>query len=70
MVKELLYNNSMKDEDKLKKLAKFEKDFQKLMVKYPDILISGDRDGDVLGYIALQNPSYKNNYGKIKLTYN
>jgi len=57
----------MKDEDKLKKLAKFKKDFQKLMAKYPDINVYGDVKGNVQGYIALQLPSHKNNYGKVTL---
>ena len=59
----------MTDEMKLNKLAKFKKDFQKLMTKYPDILISGDRDGEVHGYIALQHPRYENNHGNVTLTY-
>ena len=58
----------MNDEDKLKKLAKFKKDFQKLMNKYPDIMVMGDRDGDVQGHIALQYPRVKN-IGNITLTY-
>jgi hypothetical protein len=59
----------MNDEDKLKKLQKFKKDFQKLMVKYPEILMMGDINGDVGGHISLQLPSQKNNHGIIKLTY-
>lgn len=59
----------MNDEQKLKKLSKFQKDFQKLMNKYPDIMVCGNRDGDVTGYIALQLPSYKNNHGNVLLTY-
>jgi hypothetical protein len=59
----------MNDEMKLKKLAKFKKDFQKLMNKYPDIMVMGDRDGDVQGHIALQLPSIKNKHGNITLTY-
>jgi len=59
----------MKDEDKLKKLAKFKKDFQKLMAKYPDIMVYGDRNGDATGYIALQHPRVENKHGNITLTY-
>jgi hypothetical protein len=59
----------MKDEMKLKKLAKFKKDFQKLMAKYPDIMVYGDRNGHVSGYIALQHPSLGNNHGNVTLTY-
>lgn len=58
----------MTDEMKLNKLAKFKKDFQKLMAKYPDIMVTGDVKGNVQGYIALQLPSHKNNYGNVKLT--
>jgi len=59
----------MKDEDKLKKLAKFKKDFQKLMAKYPDIMVYGDVNGNVQGYIALQYPRFENKHGNVKLTY-
>jgi hypothetical protein len=59
----------MTDEMKLKKLAKFKKDFQKLMAKYPDIMVTGDRNGDVNGYIALQHPRLENKHGNVTLTY-
>lgn len=59
----------MNDEQKLKMLNKFAKDFAKLMAKYPDILVMGDRDGDVRGYIALNVPSYINKHGTVQLTY-
>ena len=59
----------MNDEEKLKMLNKFAKDFQKLMAKYPDVRVFGDRDGDVVGYVSLQAPSYKNKHGNIQLTY-
>jgi hypothetical protein len=59
----------MSDEEKLKKLAKFKKDFQKLMAKYPDIVVTGDRDGDVQGHIALQLMGFVNKHGSVKLTY-
>ena len=59
----------MNDEQKLKMLSKFQKDFQKLMNKYPDIMVMGDRDGDVQGHIALQLPSIKNKHGNVRLTY-
>jgi hypothetical protein len=59
----------MNDEDKLKKLAKFKKDFQKLMDKYPDINVYGNVNGDVTGYIDLQYPRVENKHGNITLTY-
>lgn len=59
----------MNDEQKLKTLGKFQKDFQKLMAKYPDVRVFGDRDGDVVGYVSLQMPSYKNKHGNLQLTY-
>jgi hypothetical protein len=59
----------MNDEQKLKTLGKFQKDFRKLMAKYPDIRVYGDRDGDVQGYVSLQLPSYLNKHGNIQLTY-
>ena len=59
----------MNDEQKRKMLSKFQKDFAKLMNKYPDVMVMGDRDGDVQGYIGLQLPSVKNNHGNIRLTY-
>ena len=59
----------MNDEQKLKMLGKFQKDFQKLMNKYPDIRVIGDMVGDVQGHIGLQLTSYKNNYGNVQLTY-
>ena len=59
----------MNDEQKLKMLGKFKKDFQKLMDKYPDVMMFGDRDGELVGYVSLQLPSYKNKHGNIQLTY-
>ncbi len=59
----------MNDEQKLKMLSKFAKDFQKLMAKYPDVRMYGNRDGNVVGYVSLQLPSYKNKHGNIQLTY-
>ena len=50
-------------------LGKFKKDFQKLMDKYPDVMMFGDRDGELVGYVSLQLPSYKNKHGNIQLTY-
>lgn len=58
----------MNDEQKLKMLNKFAKDFQKLMAKYPDVMMFGDRDGDVVGYVNLQAPSFANKHGNISLT--
>ena len=59
----------MNDEQKLKMLGKFKKDFQKLMDKYPDVMMFGDRDGELVGHVSLQLPSYKNKHGNIQLTY-
>ena len=59
----------MNDEQKLKMLSKFQKDFQKLMNKYPDIRVLVGMVGDVQGHIRLQSPSYKNKYGNVQLTY-
>ncbi len=59
----------MNDEQKLKMLNKFAKDFAKLMNKYPDVRMYGNRNGDVVGYVSLQLPSYKNRHGNIQLTY-
>lgn len=42
-------------------LSKFQKDFTKLMNKYPDVMVMGNRDGDVQGYITMQ--------GRVQLTY-
>ena len=50
-------------------LGKFKKDFQKLMDKYPDVMMFGDRDGELVGHVSLQLPSYKNKHGNIQLTY-
>lgn len=59
----------MTDEQKIKQLKKFQKDFQKLMNKYPEILIMGDRNGDIQGWISLSLPSLHNNHGNIRLTW-
>ena len=60
----------MNDERKLKMLNKFTKDFTKLMNKYPNILVMGDRDGDVNGYVSLECiVCCKNKHGNIQLTY-
>ena len=59
----------MNDDQKLKMLNKFAKDFAKLMAKYPDVSVWSDRDGDVVGHVSLQMPSYKNKHGNIQLTY-
>lgn len=57
------------DQAKIKQLKQFQKAFDKLMQKYPDVMMFGDRDGDVKGYVSLQLPSYKNKHGNIQLTY-
>jgi hypothetical protein len=37
--------------EKEKALEKFAKDYQKLMQKYPDIMVGGDINGDPIAYI-------------------
>jgi hypothetical protein len=59
----------MNDDQKLKMLNKFEREFQKLMAKYPDVMVFGDRDGDVQAHVSLQAPSFVNKHGNIQLTY-
>ncbi len=59
----------MNDEQKLKMLAKFAKDFAKFMVKHPDVSLYCNLNGDLVGHVSLQLPSYKNKHGNIQLTY-
>ena len=42
----------MTDKEKAEKtLEKFKKDFDKLMAKYPKVLLSSDIDGDLVAYL-------------------
>lgn len=59
----------MTDEQKIKQLQKFQKDFQKLMDKYPEIQVFGNMNGDVNGYMSLAFPNVRNKHGNIRLTY-
>ena len=49
----------MNDEQKRKKLDEFHREFEKLLDKYPEILIFGDDDGSVKASISLSSPNYK-----------
>ena len=55
----------MNDEQKRKMLSKFRKDFAKLMNKYPDVMVMGDRDGDVQGYISIKAHVQLTYHGKV-----
>ena len=57
----------MTDEQKLKHLDKFKKDFQKLMNKYPEIMVFGDMNSNVKANISLALPRIENRYGNIDL---
>jgi hypothetical protein len=59
----------MTDEQKLKQLDKFKKDFQKLMHKYPEIRLYGNMNGDVQAHIPLQFPNAANKHGNLPLTW-
>lgn len=43
-------NNSKADEKAKKELEKFKKDFNKLMSKYPNVIVSSDTRGDLMAY--------------------
>jgi hypothetical protein len=50
-LKELRYNNSMiKDEEAVKELEKFKKEFNKLMSKYPYIVVGNDIRERLIAY--------------------
>ena len=61
------------DQAKIKQLKQFQKAFQKLAQKYPDVMMFGDRDGDVYGYVSLvfttlgqkDNKAYITSGGKV-----
>jgi hypothetical protein len=59
----------MTDDQKLKHLDKFKKDFQKLMHKYPEIRLYGNMNGDVQAHIPLQFPNAANKHGNLPLTW-
>jgi hypothetical protein len=59
----------MTDEQKLKHLDKFKKDFRKLMDKYPEIRLYGGMNADVKAYIPLQFPNAENKHGNLPLTW-
>ena len=39
-----------------KKLTKFDKEFSKLLAKYPEILVAGDIDGGIVASITPNEP--------------
>ena len=43
--------NKPKKTEAEKQLLKFRNQLHKLLIKYPEIRLSGDRDGDVLAFI-------------------
>ena len=43
--------NKPKKTEAEKKLIKFRNQLHNLLIKYPEIRLAGDQDGDVLGYI-------------------
>jgi hypothetical protein len=57
------------DQAKIKQLKQFQKAFDKLMQKYPDVMLFGDRDGDVRGYVSLAFPTLDRKNNNIPLTY-
>jgi len=61
--------NKEADEAKIKQLKQFQKAFKKLMQKYSDVMVYGDRDGDVCGYVSLAFPTLDRKNNNIRLTY-
>ena len=41
------------DQAKIKQLKQFQKAFNKLMQKYPDVQVYGDRDANVKAYVSV-----------------
>ncbi len=72
--KEPRYNIGMNelhkaDQLKIKQLKQFQKAFQKLSQKYPDVMVYGDRDGNAQAYVSLSFPSLGCRDNTVKLTY-
>jgi len=58
------------DQIKIKQLKQFQKAFKKLMQKYPDVMLFGNRDADVCGYVSLAFATpYDRTNNNIPLTY-
>jgi hypothetical protein len=72
--KEPRYNIGMNDlqkadQNKIKQLKQFQKAFNKLMQKYPDVMVYGDRDGEVQAYVSVSFHSLGCRDNTVKLTY-
>ena len=52
-------NNAMKKTDAEKQLIKFNKEFSKLLTKYPEIFVAGDIDGGIAASITPNEPYAK-----------
>lgn len=61
--------NKEADQAKIKQLKQFQKAFQKLNQKYPDVMVFGDRNGDVCGYVSLTYTSIYQKDNNVKLTW-
>lgn len=59
----------MNDQEKLKRLQQFQKSLNKLLDKYPEIMLFGDMNGEVSAYTSLSNPNIGNKHGSLSLTY-
>jgi len=57
------------DKEKIKQLKQFQKAFAKLMQKYPDVMVYGNRDADVQAYVSVSFPSLGCRDNIVKLTY-
>ena len=52
-------NNDMKKTVAEKQLIKFNKEFSKLLTKYPEIFVAGDIDGGIVASITPNDPYAK-----------
>ena len=52
-------NNTMKKTEAEKQLHKFNKEFSKLLTKYPEIFVAGDIDGGIVASITPNDPYAK-----------
>ena len=51
--------NTMKKTDAEKQLIKFDKEFHKLLAKYPEVLVAGDMNGGIVAIITPKEPYAK-----------
>jgi hypothetical protein len=58
----------MNDQEKLKRLQQFKKSLNKLLDKYPEIMLFGDMNGEVSACTSLSNPNIGNKHGRLPLT--